>query len=146
MIRVYTASKLQNGAMWRDLHARWPHVYFHARWLKHNQIGTPDHPDLAVRFWVEDENDVRSADALLIFAHPGEHLRGALVEAGIAIACKIPVIVVGDHSDYGTWQYHPGVTRVADLEAAGELLERWDASPGALAHGSALNRPTESVP
>ena len=124
MIRVYTASKLSRAEMWRRLHDRWPHVYFHARWLKHNQIGTPDLREYAGRFWLEDEGDVRQADALLVYAEGDEKLRGALVEAGMAIAFKIPVIVVGDHLDYGTWRYHPGVTIVADMDAASALLAK----------------------
>lgn len=118
MIRVYTASKLDKAPLWKELHDKWPHVYFHARWLKHVQIQTPDNPEHARSFWLQDEIDVKHADALLIFAEDGEHLRGALVEAGIAIASNVRVVVVGKHSDYGTWQYHPGVTRVDDLEAA----------------------------
>jgi hypothetical protein len=130
MIRVYTASKLATAQLWRDLHEKWPHVYFHARWLKHNAIGTPDREYFASRFWKEDEIDVRQADALLIYALPGEHLRGALVEAGMAIAFKVPVVVVGTHDDYGTWQHHPGVHRVADLEAARAWLEDLDIKNG----------------
>jgi nucleoside 2-deoxyribosyltransferase len=126
MIRVYTAGKLTSGFIFRDLHDRWPYVYFHARWLKHNKIGTPDTRDHATRFWVEDEQDVRSADVLLVYADKGEHLRGALVEVGIAIACGVPVVVVGKHEDYGTWQYHPGVTKVKSLEQAGEYLQMLD--------------------
>lgn len=130
MIRVYGASKLSNAPLWRDLHAKWPHVYFHARWLKHNEIGTPGLQEYAGRFWLEDESDVRHADALLIYAQEGEHLRGALVEAGMAIAFKIPVIVVGKHPDYGTWQHHPNVKRVDTLEAAGVLLQQMDQERG----------------
>lgn len=130
MIRVYTASKLSKAQMWRELYKQWPHVYFHARWLKHNEIGTPDLQEYAGRFWLEDEEDVRYADALLLFAENDEHLRGALVEAGMAIAFKIPVIVVGNHPDYGTWQHHPGVQRVADFNEASALLQKLDQEKG----------------
>lgn len=130
MIRVYTASKLSSAQMWRTLHAAWPHVYFHARWLKHNAIGTPDLQEFAPRFWLEDETDVRQADAVLVYGLPGEHLRGALVEAGMAIAFRVPVIVVGEHPDYGTWQHHPGVRRVPDLVAAYEMLLELDRRNG----------------
>ncbi len=125
MLRVYTASKITTADFWRKLHADWPHVYFHARWLKHNAIGTTPSRENAVKFWVEDEEDIKKADVLMIWGKPGEHLRGALVEAGIAIASGIPVIVVGDHPDYGTWQWHPGVTHVDDFEQARILLKDW---------------------
>jgi nucleoside 2-deoxyribosyltransferase len=123
MIRVYTASKLTRAPLWQTLCSSWPHVYFHARWLKHVSIGTPDTPDNAASFWQEDEQDVRCADVVVVFAQNDEHLRGALVEAGMALAMKIPVIVIGDHKDYGTWQYHPGVTRLKDLEELRGHLE-----------------------
>ncbi len=126
MIRVYTASKITTAPMWRELSRKWPHVMFHARWLKHNEIGTPDLKEYAGRFWSEDEQDVKCADAVLVYAAEGEHLRGALVEAGMAIAFKIPVIVVGEHPDYGTWQHHPCVERVKDIAEAGEMLKHID--------------------
>lgn len=128
MIRIYTASKLQHAAFWRDMQKHWHWAFFHARWLRHNEIGTPDTPEHAVHFWQEDEEDVRNADLVIVYAVPGDHLRGALVEAGIALANGVPVMVVGEHSDYGTWQYHPGVIRVPDwIEAAKytrEMAER----------------------
>lgn len=123
MIRVYTASKLQVAAQWLELDSTWTHVYFHARWLKHQKIGTLDTPEFAKRFWQEDQEDVKNADALLVYGREGDKLRGALVEVGMALAYGVPVIVVGEHSDYGTWQYHAGATRVKDLEAAGRHLE-----------------------
>lgn len=122
MIRVYTASKLGQHSMWAALQRQWPRVFFHARWLRHVAIGTPDTAEHAERFWIEDQEDVSTADALLIYAERGEHLRGALIEAGIAIASAIPVIVVGEHSDYGTWQYHPTVMRAPTLAVAYEIL------------------------
>ncbi len=130
MIRVYTASKLTSAPMWRDLSKKWPHVIFHARWLKHNEIGTPDLKEYAGRFWLEDEQDVKCSDAVLVYAKEGEHLRGALVEAGMAIAYTIPVIVVGEHPDYGTWQHHPCVERVKHIEEAGEFLKHLDEMSG----------------
>lgn len=118
MIRVYTASKLRHAAMWRELCAVTAHIQAHARWLKHSTLGTPDTPEHAAEFWLQDEQDVRDADAVLVYADGDDHLRGALVEAGIAIASGVPVIVIGKHADYGTWQYHPGVTRMDDLPSA----------------------------
>lgn len=123
MIRVYTASKLSASEVWEQLQEEWgAEVHFHARWLKHMKIKTPDTAQHAAQFWVQDEEDVLSADAVLVYARPEDKLRGALVEAGIALALAIPVIVVGDHPDYSTWQYHPGVKRVKDLNAARVVL------------------------
>lgn len=122
MLRVYTASKLKHAAMWRGICAGTPHVQFHARWLKHSAIGTPDTAEHAADFWMQDEQDVKHADAVLVFAGTGEHLRGALVEAGMAIAYGVPVIVIGQSDDYGTWQHHPGVTKAMDMDDAMSIL------------------------
>jgi len=118
MLRVYTASKLKHADKWRALCGDNLHIQCHARWLKHCAIGTPDTPEHAVEFWMQDEQDVKDADAVLVFAEGEDHLRGALVEAGMAIAYGVPVIVVGDHPDYGTWQHHPGVQKMDDLPSA----------------------------
>lgn len=118
MLRVYTASKLKHAPKWRDLCAATPGIQAHARWLKHNVIGTPDSAENAAEFWLQDEQDVRDADVVMVYGEGDDKIRGALVEAGIAIACGIPVVVVGEHSDYGTWQFHPGVTRMPDLPSA----------------------------
>jgi hypothetical protein len=40
----------------------------------------------------------------------------------MGIAYGKHVIVVGDHPDYGTWQYHPQVHRAKDLTEAKILL------------------------
>lgn len=116
--------------MWGYLSKKWKHVLFHARWLKHNEIGTPDLAEYASRFWAEDLQDVKCADAVIVYANEGEHLRGALVEAGMAIALGITVIVVGTHPDYGTWQYHPRVRRARDIEDAGWILRDLDKALG----------------
>jgi len=128
MIRVYTASKLGQAPMWRELAKTWPHVHFHARWLKHNEVGTPDTAENAIRFWREDIEDVKTADVVLVYAEDGEHLRGALVEAGAAIAFGVPVVVVGSHPDFSTWQFHAGVRRALDMHHAGEILAEIDRS------------------
>jgi nucleoside 2-deoxyribosyltransferase len=119
MIKVYTAAKLATAPEWADICANTTDLFFHARWLKHTRLGTPDdNPADARMFWLEDEQDVKTADAVLVFGKHDEKLRGALVEAGIAIATGIPVFVVGDHPDYGTWKYHPCVVRCLSLADA----------------------------
>jgi len=116
MLRIYPATKLSNIdtiRLWQEWYPK--ELFFHARWLRHVEMGTPDIPENAEEFWLEDEEDIKSADAVVVFAKPEQHLRGALVECGIALANDIPLFVIGNHPDYGTWQYHPGVTRVADI-------------------------------
>lgn len=121
-IKVYTASKLSEANRWRELAKEWQEIEFVARWpFKH--VGTvPDHAIFAKIFWQHDLEDVSSSDVVLIYAEPEHKLRGALVEAGMAIALGRKVIVVGDHPDFGTWQHHPLVHIVEDLEQARILL------------------------
>lgn len=119
MIRVYTASKLSAAPMWKDLQKLWQKdAFFHARWLRHVEIETPDTPENAEDFWREDEEDIETADVLIVLARPEDHVRGALVEVGMALAKNVPVIVIGEHADYGTWQYHSGVTKAENFGAA----------------------------
>jgi hypothetical protein len=132
MVKVYIASKLANARHIIDQYrGPWLRdgIDVHARWLDQATIELSDlniaesQPDMSI-FWRVDEEDVRDADALIVFALPGDRLRGALVEAGIAIANGVLVIVVGAHPDFGTWQYHPGVVRAADMDHAKTMLLR----------------------
>lgn len=122
-MRIYTASKLNKAHLWRDLVSAWPEVTFTARWPTLHVGVTPDEPCYAKVFWQHDLEDVLAADGVLLYAEPEDHLRGALVEAGMAIATGRFVVVVGEHDDYGTWQYHPLVYKVGDLESARLLLK-----------------------
>lgn len=134
-LRVYTASKLKEAARWSALVEAWPEVEFTARWVWGHVGVTPDLPAFAKVFWSHDDEDVRTSDVLLLYAEPGDHLRGGLVEAGMAIAYGLEVVVVGDHPDYGTWQHHAQVHRVASLTQARELLRamavrnEWEIEP-----------------
>lgn len=124
-MRVYTASKLHHATKWRELRAAWPEVEFTASWplIDVREMAESDQDiSLCVQGWIGNLDDVTRSDVVLVYAEPADHLRGALVEAGMALSLGRKVIVVGEHSDYGTWQYHPGVHRVADMDAARRLL------------------------
>lgn len=121
-INVYTASKLDHAQLWRDLsvHEDWNHVHFTARWpymvlCEHH---AEDPVVRASHFWRHDFADVQRSDLVLVYGVEGEKLRGALVEAGIALGMGKRVMVVGKHPDYGSWQYHPNVLRKVSLDNA----------------------------
>jgi nucleoside 2-deoxyribosyltransferase len=119
MIRVYFSSQLKHAQKWRDICDDSMDIICTARWVKHALGGTPDDdPREAEMFWAQDEQDVRDADVVIVYAEPNDRLRGALVEAGMALSLGVPVIVVGQHHDYGTWQHHPGVRNAPTLEDA----------------------------
>ena len=127
MIPVYTASKLHHRERWRSLRSQWPDVTFTARWPDLDK-DIPSSSDEARSNWLKDEEDVRRADVVMVYAEDGDHLRGALIEAGMAIALGKTVMVVGEHPDFGTWRHHPRVVHASDLDHAhsrlNELVER----------------------
>lgn len=128
MLRVYPASKLRHAEMWERICAECAECtefQFHARWLKHVKMGTPDDAKNAVMFWQQNIQDVLDADIVLVYAEKIDNLRGALVEVGIALGAKIPVIAVVDNDQGGTWQFHPNVLRANNLQHALSCIPRF---------------------
>lgn len=132
-IRVYTASKIDHAKMWLALHAKWPEVYFTARWPSQVLAGMSEGPIHAQYFWQNDLIDVQNADVVLVYAgEPRENvaimqieydkLRGALVEVGMGLALGKRIIVVGDAPCYGSWQFHPLVEKVSNIENVRNIL------------------------
>lgn len=115
-LRIYTASKLKHAEWWRELRRTWDEFDWVARWPVDHCGNIPDTDTFARWFWMQDVEDVARCDVLVLFAEGDDHLRGGLVEAGVAIALHKTVIVVGQHKDYGTWQWHSSVRRVADFD------------------------------
>lgn len=125
-LRVYFASKTVHAQKWRDLDLNSKVLKGTARWIKHviqagdlfEQKANREH---SAWVWREDQQDIQCSDYLVLYVEEGEHLRGGLVEAGIAIEYGIPVICIGSHPDYGSWQWHPMCMRLESLEH----LEAW---------------------
>lgn len=116
-VRVYFAGKLANAEEVIKIERANPQILFTNRW-QYMEGKCPDSAEEAFRFWQLDEADVRLADIVLVWALTGQKLRGALVEVGIGIASGATIFVVGDHPDFGTWQYHPAVHRFSSMGAA----------------------------
>lgn len=114
----YTASQMKHRGKWLSLR-RDEQVEWTAHWP---DIDVEDTPDNSAWFWRIDHNNVAISDFVLVYAEEGDVLRGALIEAGIAIGMGKTVIVVGSHFCYGTWQYHPAVIRTPTLDSAIELM------------------------
>lgn len=119
--KVYTASKLKHADLWKGLRLTWHDIDWTARWPD-LVGGVEDNDSFAREFWRHDIQDVMRSDCVLVYAEAGEHLRGALIEAGAGIALGKHVIVVGEHPDYGTWQHHPMVSIAKDLTEAYYLI------------------------
>lgn len=127
-IRVYIASKLLYAARFRRMREVWQidSIDLHARWFdqaEHELKEEPTPEDFHI-YWLVDEEDVKSSNAVIVYGERGDKLRGALIEAGIAIGAGILTIVVGDCEDFGSWQHHPNVVRAASLEYAKTLILR----------------------
>lgn len=126
-LAVYTASNLTHAMLWRALRAEWSEVNFCARWpWQHiNDDGTAKWPDdkaFGSVFWEHDFQDVQRSNVVLCYAEPQDVLRGALVEAGMALGMGKLVITVGSNESFGTWQHHSRVLQVKDLSSARTLL------------------------
>lgn len=129
MPRIYVATKLHHAAQFRKLRLAWNSIGLHiiSRWLDMEHVETgatgalPD--DDYKLFWLIDEADVRSCDVVLVYGEPKDNLRGALVEAGIGIGCGKLILAVGENENFGTWQHHPQVIRIATLEHAKTMLK-----------------------
>lgn len=111
--------------MWQSLRLEWNEIQFTSRWI--DLIGKcPDKQEFAEVFWIQDLQDVRCSDVVLVYGTHDDVLVGALVEAGAAIAFGLFVIVIGDCSGYGTWQYHPHVLHANDFNHARIILAQLD--------------------
>lgn len=128
IVSIYVASKMRHAPLLQQLYLARPDAHFVNRWIW-LEGNVPDSEVYARNFWLDDVHDVLSADVLICFAKDGDDkLRGALVEAGIALGAGKRVIVVGKHSDYGTWQHHPSVERAYNLGHAVDLAMGLDAT------------------
>ncbi len=128
MIKVYIASKLKYAERFRILRDDWiaNNIDLHARWFDHAIIGqtaevSPE--DLHI-FWLVDEEDVKTSQAVIVYGNSDDKLRGALVEAGIAIGQGILTILAGNCPDFSTWQHHPCVVHAGSLEHAKQMILR----------------------
>lgn len=126
-MKIYVASKFSRARIWKKLFAEWRSqtgldIEICARWVNEYAGLVPDHPQFCKIGWRHDIEDVKNSHLLMIYATTDEKLRGALVEVGAALAFKKPVIAIGNHPDYGTWQHHELVHVVEDFTAAKELV------------------------
>ena len=97
-MKFYTASKCCHARLWRD--ARQDHKIV-SSWIDEAGEGqTASYSELSSRCLSE----IRQADRLILLAAKGEILKGALIEAGMALALGIPVFCLDDGS--------PSISRV----------------------------------
>lgn len=94
-----------------------------SRWIHYHGEEEPD-PILLAREAIEDREDIRRADALLLINSQkrGHETSGKAVETGIAIELGIPVVVVGKWSNL--FHFFPGVYLTDTVEEAIPILRK----------------------
>ena len=88
---IYTASKTTHAEKWRRLRARGHDII--STWIDEAGEGqSADYAELAQRCI----DEAAAADITILYCQPGEILKGALLEAGAALAAGKEVRCVGD--------------------------------------------------
>ncbi len=125
---IYVASRatILHAEVWQRFRAQG--FLLTSSWIDEVAQGaTQDFADLWMRIWRE----IQTCEKLVLFANPEDFpLKGALIEAGIAIGLGKPVIVSlpgvqlepRSCRPIGSWINHPSVHRIDDLLAA----MRWE--------------------
>jgi hypothetical protein len=127
---IYVASRASEPArpaMWRALRdAGWPIT---STWI--DEAGEGQTADIG-ELWARIDHEVRSSAGLIVYAEADDFpLKGAYIEAGIALGAGLPVAVVmpgvalEPRSDrpMGSWVRHPLVTICETLEQARAILK-----------------------
>lgn len=87
---IYFASKTKHAPRWQALRASG--VPTASTWIDEAGEGqTADYAELSERC----VSEISCASAVLLYCEPGELLKGALIEVGIALASGTPVLCVG---------------------------------------------------
>lgn len=108
----YIASKVKHAPRWLDLRAHG--VPINSTWIDEAGEGeSSDYADL----WMRCIQEASDADALIVYVEPGEHLKGALVEVGVALASGKEVRVVGELPSKSL-VHHPLVRQFKTLDDA----------------------------
>jgi nucleoside 2-deoxyribosyltransferase len=115
-MKIYIASKAHHRARWRQLREEGAPI--NSRWIDVDDKYSADPSDLDYAdLWSKCVTDVTVCDALVVYVEPGEILKGALVEMGIAIGMNIPVFLVGRAEDFlanGTWMNYRRLAHPVD--------------------------------
>lgn len=122
-LKVYGASRASNLArveMWKDLKKQGANII--SSWIE--QVGPVESYS---NLWSKITTEIAMADLLVLYVEPEDlPLKGAFVEAGMALALGKRVIIVApnvnispvDYNPIGSWAYHPLVTFENDIKKA----------------------------
>lgn len=129
---VYVASRAsvpERSALWRKMRDEEGYLIT-STWI--NEAGDGDTADFG-ELWERIAKEIQRSSSLLLYAEPDDFpLKGALIEAGMALGMDKRVIVCLPNVDVqprscrpiGSWINHPLVTRCDDLCDAFDLTTR----------------------
>jgi len=118
MSGIYIASKTVHAPKWKALRAQGVPII--STWIDEAGVGeTASFADL----WTRCVSEASRASALVVYAEPGEVLKGGLVEVGAALASGNPVFAVGKQSGW-SFTSHTLVTECESIEHAIDLAMR----------------------
>ena len=115
MTTFYVASKVSHAEMWRRV-ALETEIRIVSTWINEAGEGqTADYSELAQRCISE----ISSASAFILYCELGEVLKGAMIEAGVALAMGVPVYCVGTCDSLSrVFSAHPFWHTSASINAA----------------------------
>jgi hypothetical protein len=114
--KIYVASRVRHARMWRDkAHAGMPII---STWIYEDGEGETESLS---ELWERILSEIKNADRLILYIGRDDFpLKGALVEAGMALALNVPVYLVMESGvreslqypslrPLGSWAMSPGV-------------------------------------
>lgn len=118
---TYVASRCRHAPMWRELRDRGFRI--NATWI--DEAGAGETADMML-LWDRISREVSLSSRLVLYIEPADFpIKGALVEAGMAIACLIPVMIVApkvkldaSFRPIGSWMRHPMVHTYRNIDDA----------------------------
>lgn len=116
---VYVSSKLRHRDKW--LATGLPII---STWIHGEELP----PSECSAMWDTYRAEVHACDGFVLYAEPDDHLKGCLIEMGIAFGLGRPIVVVWDGAiealaaKIGTIAYHQSVTVVSTTEQAVAIM------------------------
>lgn len=112
---IYVSSKLRHRDIWAS--SKLPII---STWIHGKELPPEECSDM----WDRYREEISRASAFLIYLEPEDRPKGCLLELGIALQAKIPIVIVwaGPIPDLvsalGTVVYHNSVTVVPSIKEA----------------------------
>jgi hypothetical protein len=126
--KIYISSRAripERSEQWRQLKLDGWNII--SSWINEDGTGKDvDFEDL----WKRIEKEISKSDKLILYVEPDDlPLKGTFVEVGMALALRVPVVIVApdvvletpDSRPLGTWMAHPLVRRASSMDDALDL-------------------------